>query len=198
MYKIDFKNGFSDCNDYVFPKKLKWFLIQLRLFNYMDLMKDYKESFFKSITTNKLPGPFVYYYDGWDFNQFRFDDPNDIKRSKYPGWCWDNFMIYYIKYIIRPTISKYLNNSKFNNDFYHNYAKKKYYDKLSTSIKNNIDESSSLENTIVPFETAFNEFLKTNSFEEIINELFNIVIYKSNRSVVEFKSTNSNGINKKM
>ena len=74
---------------------------------------------------------------------------------------------------------------------------KKYYDKLATSIKNNIDESSSLENTIVPFETAFNDFLKTNSFEEIINELFNIVIYKSNRSVVEFKSTNSNGINKK-
>ena len=25
MYKIDFKNGFSDCNDYVFPKKLKCF-----------------------------------------------------------------------------------------------------------------------------------------------------------------------------
>ena len=50
MYKIDFKNGFSDCNDYVFPKKLKWFLMQLRLFNYIDLMKDYKESFFKSFT----------------------------------------------------------------------------------------------------------------------------------------------------
>lgn len=49
MYKIDFKNGFSDSNDYVFPKKLKWFLIQLRLFNYMDLMKDYKESFVQKI-----------------------------------------------------------------------------------------------------------------------------------------------------
>ena len=196
MYKIDFKNGFSDCNDYVFPKKLKWFLMQLRLFNYMDLMKDYKESFFKSFTTNKLPGPFVYYYDGWDFNQFKFDDPNDIKRSKYPGWCWDNFMIYYIKYIIRPSISNFLNNSKFNNDFYHNYAKK-YYDKLASSIKNNIDESGSLENTIVPFETAFNDFLKTNSFEETINELFKIIICKSNRSMVEFKSTNSKGIDKK-
>lgn len=196
MYKIDFKNGFSDCNDYVFPKKLKWFLIQLRLFNYIDLMKDYKESFFKSFTTSKLPGPFVYYYDGWDFNQFKFDDTDDIKRSKYPGWCWDNFMIFYIKYIIRPAISNYLNNSKFNNEFYYNYAKK-YYDKLATSIKNNIDESSSLENTIVPFETAFNDFLKTNSFEETINKLFNIVIYKSNRSVVEFKSTNSNGYDKK-
>lgn len=196
MYKIDFKNGFSDCNDYVFPKKLKWFLIQLRLFNYMDLMKDYKESFFKSFTTNKLPGPFIYYYDGWDFNQFKFDDVDDIKRSKYPGWCWDNFMIYYIKYIIRPAISNYLNNSKFNNEFYYNYAKK-YYDKLATSIKNNIDESSSLENTIVPFETAFNDFLKTNSFEETINELFNIVIYKSNHSVVEFKSTNSNCVDEK-
>ena len=196
MYKIDFKNGFSDCNDYVFPKKLKWFLMQLRLFNYIDLMKDYKESFFKSFTTNKLPGPFIYYYDGWDFNQFKFDDTDDIKRSKYPGWCWDNFMIYYIKYIIRPTISNYLNNSKFNNGFYHNYAKK-YYDKLASSIKNNIDESGSLENTIVPFETAFNEFLKTNSFEETINELFKIIIYKSNRSVVEFKSTNTNGVNKK-
>ena len=196
MYKINFKNGFSDCNDYVFPKKLKWFLMQLKLFNYMDLMKDYKESFFKSFTINKLPGPFIYYYDGWDFNQFKFDDVNDIKRSKYPGWCWDNFMIYYIKYIIRPTISNFLNNSKFNNDFYHNYAKK-YYDKSVSSIKNSIVESSCLESTIVPFETAFNDFLKTNSFEETINELFNIVIYKSNRSVVEFKSTNSNGYGKK-
>ena len=56
--------------------------MQLRLFNYIDLMKDYKESFFKSFTTNKLPGPFVYYYDGWDFNQFKFDDTDDIKRSK--------------------------------------------------------------------------------------------------------------------
>lgn len=196
MYKIDFKNGFSDCNDYVFPKKLKWFLMQLRLFNYIDLMKDYKESFFKSFTTNKLPGPFVYYYDGWDFNQFKFDDTDDIKRSKYPGWCWDNFMIYYIKYIIRPTISNYLNNSKFNNNFYYNYVKK-YYDKLALSIKNNIDESGSLEKTIVPFETAFNDFLKTDSFEEIINELFNTIIYKSNHSVVEFKSTDSNGVDKK-
>lgn len=196
MYKIDFKNGFSDCNDYVFPKKLKWFLMQLRLFNYMDLMKDYKESFFKSFTTNKLPGPFIYYYNRWDFNQFKFDDPNDIKRSKYPGWCWDNFMIYFVKYIIRPTISNFLNNNKFNNDFYHNYAKK-YYDKLASSIKNNIDESGSLENTIVPFETAFNDFLKTNSFEETINKLFNIIICKSNHSVVEFKSTKLNGVNKK-
>ena len=196
MYKIDFKNGFSDYNDYVFPKKLKWFFMQLRLFNYIDLMKDYKESFFKSFTTNKLPGPFIYYYNGWDFNQFKFDDPNDIKRSKYPGWCWDNFMIYFVKYIVRPSISNFLNNSKFNNDFYHNYAKK-YYDKLASSIKNNIDEFGSLENTIVPFETAFNDFLKTNLFEETINKLFNIIIYKSNHSVVEFKSTNSNNINKK-
>ena len=196
MYRIDFKNGFSDCNDYVFPKKLKWFLMQLRLFNYMDLMKDYKESFFKSFTTNKLSGPFVYYYDGWDFNQFKFDDTDDIKRSEYPGWCWDNFMIYFIKYIIRPSISNFLNNNKLNNDFYHNYAKKYYY-KLASSIKNNTVEYCSLESIIVPFETAFNDFLKTNSFEETINELFKIIIYKSNRSVVEFKSTNSNSINKK-
>ena len=196
MYKIDFKNGFSDCNDYVFPKKLKWFLMQLRLFNYMDLMKDYKESFFKSFTTNKLPGPFIYHYDGWDFNQFKFDDPNDMKRSKYPGWCWDNFMIYYIKYIIRPAISNFLNNSKFNNDFYHNYVKK-YYDKPVSSIKNSTVESSCLESIIVPFETAFNDFLKTNSFEETINELFKIIIYKSNHNVVEFKSTNSNSIDEK-
>lgn len=196
MYKIDFKNGFSDCKDYVFPKKLKWFLMQLRLFNYMDLMKDYKESFFKSFITNKLPGPFVYHYDGWDFNQFKFDDPNDIKRSKYPGWCWDNFMIYFIKYIVRPSISNFLNNGKFNNDFYHYYVKK-YYDKLASSIKNSLVESSFLISTIIPLETAFNDFVKNSSFEETINELFNIIIYKSNHSVVEFKSTDSNGVDKK-
>ena len=74
---------------------------------------------------------------------------------------------------------------------------KKYYDKLASSIKNNIDESGSLENTIVPFETAFNDFLKTDLFEETINELFKIIICKSNRSMVEFKSTNSKGIDKK-
>ena len=170
--------------------------MQLRLFNYMDLMKDYKESFFKSFTTNKLPGPFIYYYDRWDFNRFKFDDPNDMKHSKYPGWCWDNFMIYFIKYIVRPAISNFLNNNKFNNDFYHNYAKK-YYDKLASSIKNHTVESGSLESTIVPFETAFKDFLKSNSFEETINKLFNIVICKSNHSVVEFKSTKSNGVDEK-
>ena len=38
MYKIDFKNGFLDCNDYVFPKKIKMVfdaieIIQLYGFN---------------------------------------------------------------------------------------------------------------------------------------------------------------------
>jgi len=191
MYKIDFKNGFSDFIDYLFPKKLKWFVKQLRLFNYMDLMKDYKESFFESFATNKLPGPFIYYYDEWNFNRFKFIDTNDMKRSKYPGWCWDNIMIYFIKYIVRPSISNFLNNSKFNKDFYHNYAKK-YYDKLAASIKNNVDPTASIKKIIIPFETAFDNFINDSSFEETIDDLFNIIIRKSNRSMVEFKSTNSN------
>lgn len=196
MYKIDFKNGFSDFTDYMFPKRLKWFVKQLRLFNYMDLMKDYKESFFKSFTTNKLPGPFIYYYDRWYFNQFKFTDTNDMKHSKYPGWCWDNIMIYFIKYVISPSVSNFLNKSKFNENFYHNYAKK-YYDKLAISIKNNVDPTTSIKNTIIPFETAFDNFINSDSFEETIDDLFNIIIHKSNRSMVEFKSTNSNGADEK-
>lgn len=192
MYKIDFKNGFSDCNDYIFPRKLKWFLMQLRLFNYIDLMKDYKEPFFKSFTTNKLPGPFVYRFDEWEGNQFEFNDPNDMGHSKYCGWCWDNIMIYFIKYIIRPSISNFLNNSKFNNDFYYNFAKK-FYDKLATSVRNYTVESISLKSAVLPFETAFNNFIKSRSFEETIDDLFNIIIYKANHSVVEFKSTTNSG-----
>lgn len=192
MYKIDFKNGFSDCKDYAFPRKLKWFLQQLRLFNYIDLMKDYKESFFKSFITNKLPGPFVYRFNTWEGNQFEFDDPNDMGHSKYCGWCWDNIMIYFIKYIIRPSISNFLNNSKFNNDFYHNFAEK-YYDKLATSVRNYTVESISLKSAVIPFETAFNNFIKSKSFEETIDDLFNIIIYKATHSVVEFKSTTNSG-----
>lgn len=196
MYIIDFKNGFTDCKDYIFPRKLKFFLQQLRLFDYMDLMKDYKEPFFKSFITNKLPGPFVYHFDGCDGNQFEFNDPNDMGHSKYCGWCWDNIMIYFIKYIVRPSISNFLNNSKFNNEFYHNFAKK-YYDKLATSVRNYTVESISLKSALIPFETAFNNFIKSRSFEETINDLFNIIIYKSNHSVIEFKSNNSDNVDEK-
>lgn len=175
MYKIDFKNSFIDFDKYIQIDELKNMLNKLKDESKLELLINYKEPFYYNFFNKKIPEIFLRDVTSKSLHTVPINDENP--RS---------LLELIIKRVIVPTISNYLNNSIFINEFYKNYAKV-YYEKMGKTINNYTVKSLSLDSTIIPFETAFYKFSNTRTIENVIDDLVMDILCKFKRTTITIK-----------